>query len=279
MRPICRPPRTHIKKADGSYSARRAALGGRTLKSGQARWFIGYKKHTLRLWLSHHRASVLLVPLMTWAVPANRGDALFLWPSLHDSQRRLGWLPQWVVADMAYINLATQRRLREELGVAVVTRLRPDMHLVEPFSGRGTPRCHQGQPLRWLHYDAADQQQWFGALPSPELCPWCWEQARCPREFAYPCARHEILLGQVPYGSWLAEHLTKRVRPWIEPAQAYEKHQLGLSDFFLNSLQLTWVMCLLADTVVLLRAQAMLNAPEPVLPLGALTPPQLTFPW
>ena len=90
-------------------------MGGRTLKSGQSRWFIGYKKHTLRLWLAHYSPAVLLVPMITWAVPANRGDALFLYPSLRDSQRRFGWLPQWVVGDMAYINLQTQRRIREEL--------------------------------------------------------------------------------------------------------------------------------------------------------------------
>jgi hypothetical protein len=222
---------------------------------------------------------VLLVPLSTWAVPANRGEGLFLWPSLRETQRRLGWLPQWVVGDMAYINLATQRRAREELGVAVLTRLRADMHLVEPYAGRGGPQCAQGQPLEWLHYDAEDQQQWFGARAPAELCGWCWEQASCPREFAYPAARHEILLGRVPHGSWLAEHLLTRVRPWVEPAQAYEKHQLGLTDFFLNSLQLTWVMCLLADAVVLLRAQALLQQPQTTLPVGELTPQQLAFPW
>lgn len=229
--------------------------------------------------MAHYQPAVLLVPLSTWAVPASRGEALFLWPSLREAQRRVGWLPQWVVGDKAYINLATQRRAREELGVAVLTRLRADMHLVEPYVGRGVPQCAQGQRLEWLHYDKEDQQQWFGAQAPAELCRWCWEQASCPREFAYPAARHEILLGQVPHGSWLAEHLLTRVRPWIEPAQSFEKHQLGLADFFLNSLQLTWVMCLLADAVVLLRAQALLQEPQAALPVGELTPQQLAFPW
>lgn len=217
---------------------------------------------------------------MSWAVPANRGEALFLRPSLVHLHRCLNWLPQWVVADKAYINLATQRRIREELNVAVVTRLRADMHLVAPYQGAGVPRCHQGQPLEWLHYDRDGQQQWFGAQPPQSLCTWCWEQAHCPREFAFPAASHEILLGQVPAASWLARHLLERVRPWVEPAQAYEKNQLGLRRFFLNSLQLTWVMCLLADTVLLLRAQALLSMPPPRLPLlGNLTPKQLVLPW
>ena len=215
------------------------------------------------------------MPLSTWAVPANRGEVLFLYPSLRHCQRSLDWLPQWVVGDLGYVSLAIQRRMREQMGVALITRLKHDMHLVEPYVGKGITRCHQGQRLQWLHYDREAQEQWFGAAWPQDLCAWCWEQARCPREFAYPASNHEILLGQVPYDSWLARHLYKRVRPWVEPAQSFEKHQLGLGKFFLNSLQLTWVMCLLADMVVLLRAQAMLSSPQPILPIGELTPHQL----
>jgi hypothetical protein len=180
-----------------------------------------------------------------------------------------------VVGDLGYVSLPIQRRIREEMGVAVVTRFKNDMHLVEPYVGNGITRCHQGQRLQWLHYDREAQEQWFGAALPQELCAWCWEQARCPREFAYPAASHEILLGQVPYDSWLARHLNDRVRPWVEPAQSFEKHQLGLCNFFLNSLQLAWIMCMLADMVVLLRAQALLCSPQLSLPLGDLTPQQM----
>ena len=44
-----------FKKNSSDYTASHAALGGRTLKTGQSRWFVGYKKHTLRLWLSAAR--------------------------------------------------------------------------------------------------------------------------------------------------------------------------------------------------------------------------------
>lgn len=36
-------------KNSGHYTSAHAALGERTLKTGQSRWFVGYKKHTLRL--------------------------------------------------------------------------------------------------------------------------------------------------------------------------------------------------------------------------------------
>lgn len=254
-------------------------MGGRTIKTGQSRWFVGYKKHTLRLWLAAHEPAVLLIPLVSWAAPANRGEALFLRPSVQRCARRFGWAPQWTVGDMAYISLSIARQLREELQVAVITKLRPDMNWVEPYTAEGQPRCAQGEALSWLGFEAADQQQWFGASSPGELCPRCWQASSCPREFAYPAARHEILFGQVPHASWLARHLLAKVRPWIEPAQSYEKHQLGLGDFFLNSLSLAWTMCLLADTVVLLRACALRRHPEAALPLAELTPKQLSFHW
>jgi hypothetical protein len=48
-----------------------------------------------------------------------------------------------------------------------------------------------------------------------------------------------------------------------------------LSQVFFNSLQLTWIMGLLADAVVLLRAQA-LGQPVPAVdPLHELCPQQL----
>ena len=71
------------------------------------------------------------------------------------------------------------------------------------------------------------------------------------------------------------QRVLQQVRPWIEPAQSYEKNPLGLSQVFLNGLRLTWVMSLLADAVVILRARAIVGRP-PMRPLlDAWTPTQL----
>src|ERR1035438_1929290 len=69
MRRICRRRAAASKKNSGDYTAAHAALGGRTLKTGQSRWFVGYKKHTLRLWLPTRHPSVTLVPLVSWLTP------------------------------------------------------------------------------------------------------------------------------------------------------------------------------------------------------------------
>jgi len=229
------------------------------------------------VWLHQCASQVLLVPVVSWAAPANRGEALFLWPSLHYCRHRLEWAPDLVVGDMGYIGLETQRRIREHLGIAMITKLRPDMNLIPPFETGPVAVCPQGQILSWLGLEARDQLHWFGVTAANPLCDQCWEQSHCARQFSYPPAAHEILLGQIPLATSVAKTLLEKVRPWIEPAQAYEKNQLGLDQMFLNSLQLTWAVCLLADAAVLLRTQAMLRRPVPVPLLEALLPHQLSL--
>jgi hypothetical protein len=85
------------------------------------------------------------------------------------------------------------------------------------------------------------------------------------------------LLGRLPLASRLAQQVLQQVRPWIEPAQSFEKNQLGLGDVFFNSLRFTWVMALLADAAVLLRARALLGRPIPRPLLAGLVPFQLSL--
>jgi hypothetical protein len=249
------------KKNTGQYSAAHAALGGRTLKTGQSRCFVGYKKHTLRLWLHHYPVGVQLVPLVSWVTPANVSEGGLLVPSLHHCQQQWDWCPPLVVADMGYLAAAAKQQCRERWRVAVLTKLRSDMRLVPPYVAWDQAACPQGEPLTWLGYDGRAGEHWFGVGAAPELCRGCWEAARCPRQFAHRPAEHETLLGQLPLASRLAQQVLQQVRPWIEPAQSFEKNQLGLGDVFFNSLRFTWTMALLADAAVLLRARALLGRP------------------
>lgn len=237
------------------------------MKTGQSRFFVGYKKHTLRLWLPTYPRAVLLVPLVSWLTPANRAEGCLLRPSLHYCQQRFDWRPDIVVGDMGYLDAATKRVARERWHVAVVTRLRENMRLVPPFATATEAVCPQGQVLMWLGYEPQAQQQWFGVRAPQPLCLCCWQTTTCPREFSYAAADHETLLGLLPINTCVTQRLLQQVRPWIEPAQSYEKNQLGLSQMFLNSLRLTWTMGLLADAVVLLRARALMLAPASVPPL------------
>jgi hypothetical protein len=251
-------------------------VGVRTLKAGQSRWFVGYKKHTLRLWLPTMHSSVTLVPLVSWLAPANVVEGGLLLPSLRWCARHLGWWPGLVVADMGYMAAESKRAVREQWHCAVVTKLRTDMKLLPPYVSAERAECPQGQRLEWWEYEPETAQQWFRAAADGEnLCEACWQATTCPRHFAYPVAAHETLFGLLPLASRPAQRLLQQVRPWIEPAQSFEKNQLGLAAMFFNSLRLAWQMSLWADSAVLLRTMAWLDLPAQTHWLAPLMPQQM----
>jgi hypothetical protein len=167
--------------------------------------------------------------------------------------------------------------MREKLHVAVVTKFRSDMVLPDEFDDPLTITCEQGQVLRWLGLDEAQQLHWYGVLDPDPLCAMCWQQGNCPREFCFEPRRHEILHGTIPHSSSVGQQLLKQARSWIEASQSYEKNQLGLNQIFFNSLRLTWVMCLLVDTVALLRASALISEPTKPNLVADLMPKQLVL--
>jgi len=231
------------------------------LKPGHTRFFVGYKKHTLRLWISGFEPFVLLAPLVTWAAPASVPESYLLKPSIKYCQQRLDFLPDIVVGDMGYIHQGTKRELRVQYGVAMLTKLKADMQAHCNYDPEEPLRCRQGQELQWLGYDELDYQHWFATPPNAPLCCSCWEQRACPRQFTVPADTHETFFGMIPLNTALAHRLIHSVRSWIEPAQSFEKNQLGLKTMFLNSLRLCWITSLLADSVALLRALAILEHP------------------
>ena len=226
------------------------------------------------MWWRAYTDGVLLIPLVSWVTPANVSEGGLLVPSLHYCAQQWSWWPAIVVADMGYLAARAKQQCREQWRVAVVTKLRADMKLVAPFTMWNQTACAQGQALEWLGYVARQDRPWFGVTDPAPLCSCCWQAAHCPRQFAHAPHEHETLLGLLPLSTRPAQRLLQQVRPWIEPAQSYEKNQLGLSQMFLNSLRLTWCVGLLADAVVLLRALALLRHPPHRALLEELLPQQ-----
>jgi hypothetical protein len=232
----------------------------------------------LRLWISGFEQFVLLVPLVTWAAPANVPETYLLQPSVEYCQRRLQFRPDIVIGDMGYINHAVKRDLRVRLQVAVITRIKANMQVWCDYNPDQPLRCVQGQSLEWLGYEAPSGAHWFGPPSQGSLCSWCWQRSSCPKEFSVRADEHETFFGMIPLNTRLAQRLTGSVRSWIEGAQSFEKNQLGLKAMHLNSLGLCWTSCLLADAVALLRALAVLAQPPRSSHLAALLPTQSFLP-
>jgi len=232
----------------------------------------------MRLWLRAYEPAVLLIPLISWATPAHVPEGYLLKASVQQCHRRFGFCPDIVVGDLGYIHQETKREIRQKWNVAVVTKLKTGMNLVEPFDAWDQASCVQGQSLQWAAYDETDQTHCFIPIDSKSLCQWCWEADGCSREFWYPAELSETLLGLLPLSTTAAKRLLKQVRSWIEPSQSYEKNLLGLNQMFLNSLRLVWTLTLLTDAVALLRARALLERlAENPYPLGNLLPRQIEF--
>ena len=248
------------------------------MKPGHTRFFVGYKKHTLRLWISGFEPFVLLAPLVTWAAPASVPESYLLKPSLRYCIQRLDWRPDIVVGDMGYIHQPTKRELRTQWNVAVVTKLKADMKAHCAYAEEQPLRCPQGEALMWLGYDEEERLHWFGPPTEAPLCNSCWERSGCPRQFQVPADTHETFFGMIPLNTGLAHRLVRKVRSWIEASQSFEKNQLGLSMMFLNSLRFCWATCLLADSVALLRTLAILRDPPTKLLLQELFPRQMPLP-
>ena len=218
-----------------------------------------------------------LLPLVSWVTPGNVAEGGLLVPSLRWCRRHLGWWPGLVVADMGYLSAESKPAARTGWHTAVVTKLRADMKLLPPYVNAVQVACPQGQPLEWWEQEPESGQQWFRAPAAAEYCPHCWEASRCPRHFGYAVGEHETLFGLIPLASRVSGRLLQQVRPWIEPAQSFEKNQLGLGQMFFNSLRLTWQMSLWADSAVLLRTMAWLDTPTETSLLAELQPQQLEF--
>ena len=148
----------------------------------------------------------------------------------------------------------------------MLTKLKADMKARCDYSEDQPLRCRQGQELIWMGYDEQEHHHWFAPPSHTGLCNCCWEQSTCPRQFAVPADTHETFFGMIPLNTSLAQRLIRSVRSWIEPAQSFEKNQLGLKVMFLNSLRLCWTASLLTDSAVLLRVLAILKDP-PITPL------------
>lgn len=249
-------------------------MGARSLKAGHTRFYVGYKKHSLQLWLNNYPRTVRLIPIVSWLTPACVPEGYLLKPSIRYCWKRLGWRPDIVVGDLGYIHGQTKREIRQTWKVAVVTKMKSDMSIIAPFESTRCVSCPQGQPLQWLEYDEQEDRHCFGVRTTEPLCGQCWQVSSCSREFEYPPAHHETLLGLLPLSTLPAQQLLRQARSWIEASQSFEKNILGLKSQFLNSLRLAWHFGLMADAVVLLRNLALFKNTSSVSLLKNLVPRQ-----
>jgi extradiol dioxygenase family protein len=223
-----------------------AARGARSGKSGQSKYFAGYKKHSLCA-LVAVRERFRPVVLCSRARPANVADVWAFKPLLNFVRRRLA--PQWpmrfVIGDKGYVQSRYAAFLRKEWEVALVVRAKGDMTAPDDCDERGVPLCPIGERLVWEDYDAPDERLIYrGAV---DICPTCPLAGTCPKQFERDAGEHETFFGLVPCGSQLAQRLLRQFRPRIEQGFNTSKNTHRLKGFFLNSRRLAQTLCTISD--------------------------------
>lgn len=233
------------------FTAKGAAKGHRTKKSGQSEWFVGYKKHTLRI-LFLNRSPIWSIPAVTIVKSANAGDGDML------SGMILFWPPYLpapiIVADMGYLQAERKKQLREQHKIALITRVRVSMKPPQDFGleSDGCPTCFWGQRLRHELFDWENQKHLYLKPDEGQDCHQCPFSPHCPQEFWLSPEIHETYLGAQPLHTMLAQKLLQYARPFAEPAFNEDKNRFMLKSLFINSLSLAEFASLMVDSAKLL---------------------------
>jgi len=240
------------------YTAQEAAKGKRTKKSGQSPYFVGYKKHTLRLWLKI-RGKNRLIPLVSFIEPANIYEGTLLHPMIKKSQEELSLHIDIVVADMGYISADQKRDLRKQHQTAVLTRVRENMSPPKTYADSFCPECPEGVPLSWDGYDPETEMHCYIATVD---CPGdrsCRFSGHCYQEVYVPSSVDEHYFGLVPLHTEVAQRLLQEVRPQVERGFENDKNKLYLNRFFINSLKIARILGHLSDASQVLLLFASMN--------------------
>jgi hypothetical protein len=228
-----------------------SAKGHRTKKTGQSEWFVGYKKHTLRI-LFLNQSPIWSIPATTIVKPANAGDGDVLSEMIH-------FWPQYlpapiIVADMGYLQAERKKQLREQYKISLITRVRVSMKSPQCFGleSDGCPTCFWGQRLRHELFDWEKQKHLYLKPDDGQECYQCPFSSYCPQEFWISPETHETYLGVWPLHTKFAQKLLQHARPFAEPAFNEDKNRFMLKSLFINSLSLAEFASLMVDSAKLL---------------------------
>jgi len=111
---------------------------------------VGYKKHTLRCGCRRYETGGSFDPAGQLGHTRTCARGLLLKPSIRQCQQRLAGVRILWWATWGYIHQQTKQEISSAWNVAVVTKLKCDMRIIEPFDAWDQMSCQQGQALQWL---------------------------------------------------------------------------------------------------------------------------------
>lgn len=163
---------------------------------------------------------------------------------------------------MGYLQAERKKQLREQHGIALITRVRVNMKPPQYFGLEpdGCPTCFWGQRLVHDHFDWTEQHHLYLKPDEGQECQSCPLLSHCPQEFWFSPEVHETYLGAQPLHTKLAQQLLRYARPVVEAGFSEDKNRFMLKSLFINSLSLAEFASLLVDSAKLLTTLTRLKS-------------------
>lgn len=237
-------------KKNSNYSARGAAKGYRSKKSGRSPFFVGYKKHTFWL-INKGPDKTVVIPLKSFIDGANVDDAVFVKPFIEPFSKILKKHDLIIVADRSYMDDELKRDLRTCYHVALLTDVKKNMFPPSLCNEKGEPLCKAGAPLKHLEYDKELKKHIYAGLDFECCC--CGLRHNCPKEFLISPDSSEHYLGLIPLHTKVAKRLLKEYRPVCEQGFLRDKQFQHIGNFYANSLDLVSIVSHVSDTCSVLK--------------------------
>lgn len=235
-------------KCQKKYTASEATMGGRTKKTGKTQTFIGYKKHTLWIWLSYYSK---LLPISSTTKTAIYPDSKGYLENINFAKSVFPEKEMLSVADIGYIDSATKCISRVIHHVPLVTAIKSNM-IVDPniFDEDGTPTCPEDKRLLHYEYDWEEHLHYYKA--NTDLCLSCPLIGTCNKEFTFNASIHETLLNPIPLHTEINKLLRKKMRPLCEAGNYKDKHVYNNNVLFKNNITIVSFMNNISDMAHLL---------------------------
>lgn len=220
-----------------------------------------------------------MIPLTSFIEPANIHEGQYLPPMVQHTQNDLSLHIDIIVGDMGYISSEQKMDLRKQSHVAVLTRVRDNMHIPTEYRTYGRPECPEGIPLMWDGYDHETEEHCYIKPPDNLICSSCRLNGTCYQEIHLGSLICEHHFGIIPLHTKVSQKLLQEIRPQVERGFENDKNKLSMNKFFINSLMLARIIGHLADAcqILLLFADMKTNTKSKAIKVLKQMRSQTTF--
>lgn len=228
------------------FHDRDVRFGKRSNKKNKSNTFLGYKKHTISMFIPDENISL---PLCSIAAPADVHEVTLV-QELIKYAKSLDIPVKILSADLGYYDTDRTAEIQEKEGVTLVTGIKSNTILPPDVDDRCAPLCEAGIGMKWDAYDEKTKSHCY-------ICPMenpasCLNYPVCLLEKTVYSNIHPVIFGGIPLSSNLHSHIAD-VRKYVEGVFARQKNNDNLKDITLKGTKNFQFIFAIADGVNIVK--------------------------